>query len=208
MPSAQYPIFLEPDTLLPVRPRARQRLTPSPRWEPGPALVPLLVAAPALLVAGILAAQSAPVAFQLISGLNVLAALHELRWAIVAAVLGIVGATFSMLLLAGHRTRRPGSGRAWASQHLEREVWARQSWGSRPMDPVIVVRRQGYTMPAITPLPSWDAAEVLPPHPLARQPRQTRKNTASPAPRRQARDRATRKLSESRVYMPLLPMPA
>src|SRR5215470_5493414 len=81
MPSAQYPIFLEPDTLLPrrpLRPRTRQRLTPSPRWEPGSALVPLVVAAPALLIAAILAAQSAPEALRLLAALNMPAALRAL----------------------------------------------------------------------------------------------------------------------------------
>ena len=92
-PSAQYPLLLELDTLLPIRPRARKHLTPSPRWEPGSALVPLFVATPALLVAAILAAQSAPTALRLFAALNVPAALRELSSAIFAAGLGIIGAS-------------------------------------------------------------------------------------------------------------------
>ncbi len=216
MPSSQYPLILEQDTLLPIRPRTyqRQHLTPSQRWEPGSALIPLLVATPALLIAAIRAAQSAPKALRLLAGLNVPAALSELDQALFAAGLGIIGATLAMVFLAGRQTRRPGSGRAWASRHLERKVQARQGWISRPTDSVVVVQRQGYaraTMPAITPLPDWDASDIrsiLATHarmavtslPQQRHMRPTSRKTA----------KLTRKLAAAheRQYMPLLPMPA
>ncbi|HEV8194880.1 MAG TPA: hypothetical protein VGP82_25790 [Ktedonobacterales bacterium] len=207
MPSAQYPLLLELDTLLPIRPRARKRLAPSPRWEPGPALVPLLVAAPALLAASIFAAQSAPTALRLLAALNVPAAMRELTWPILAAGLGIIGATLAMLLLAGHGTRRPVGGRAWASQHLEHAVQARQGWVRRAPEPVVVVRRQNYRrgMPAITPLPFWDASEALPRSIPSRMGASllTQKQQAHTSGRK-----TTRKLSASQEYLPLLPMPA
>ncbi len=212
MPSAQYPIFLEPDTLLPVRPprpRARQRLTPSEQWEPGSALVPLMVAAPALLVAAILAAQSAPEALRLLAALNVPAAVRAFSWALFSAGLGIVGATLAMLLLAGHGTRRPVGGRAWASRHLEHRVQARQGQVGRATEPVVVVRRQDYgphDMPAITPLPLWEASEAIPRSMLAWHARHARMDASL---QRQARaSRTTRKLSAPGEYLPLLPMPA
>jgi hypothetical protein len=214
-PSAQYPLLLELDTLLPIRPRARKRLTPSPRWEPGSALVPLFIAAPALLVAAILAAQSAPTALRLFAALNVPAALRELSSAIFAAGLGIIGATLAMLLVAGHRSQRPASGRAWASQHLERTVYARQGWVKPPADPVVVVRRAGnrrqgrrHDMPAITPLPYWDALEGLPPSTIAWHTRMDGVPLPQKSHARTAGRKTTRKLSASREYLPLLPMPA
>lgn len=209
MPSSHYPLFLEPDTLLPIRPRSRQRLTPNHRWEPGSALIPLLVAAPALLLAAVFAAQSAPIALRLLAGLNVLAAMNELSAALSTAGLGILGATLAMMFIAGRQTRRPVGGRAWASQRLERTVQARQGWISRPTDSVVVVQRQGYsraTVPAITPLPLWDASDVR--SMLATHARMATTSLPQQPHTRPASRRATRKLAATREYMPLLPMPA